>query len=106
MKTIKEYVLEEFSKEEMKDICFHGMVNGFGQLVYYHDTVNFHDTYEDEIWDMLEEDRISFGHKTIMNFIGSEMNTKDVGSMDQLKNLLCWWAVERTCLSILNEGEQ
>lgn len=106
MKTIKQYVLDNFSMDEIKDITEHGMVSGFGALIYYKDTCAFHDEYEDEIWDMLEEDRINYGHSTILELIADFHGSKNVGSMDQFKNLLCWYSVESVCQQIIDEQEE
>lgn len=102
--TIKEWVLENYEYETIVDITKHGMVSGFGQLVYYSDTVKFHDEFEGEIWDMLYEDAGSMD-MTIMELMASFNGQKNVGSTDQFKNMLCWYSVERVCNEILNEKE-
>lgn len=104
MQTIKQYVLNNFETTEMQDIQAHGMVSGFGSLIYYKDTCAFHDEYEIEIWNMLQEDAENMD-MTICEFIASFNAQKNVGSMDQFKNLLCWYSVERTICDILNDNE-
>ena len=106
MKTIKEYVLENFDSQQIIDICGNGMACGFGNLIYYTDTCAFHDLYEEEIWDMLESDREEMGCKTIVELIVSFNGQKNVGSLTQLKNLLCWYAVEKVCFDLMNEDNQ
>ncbi len=106
MSTIKEYVLEHFNADERKDICAHGMVSGFGNLVYYADTCAFHDKYEDEIWNMLNDDLCCLEHGSVLEMIGDFKGGKDVGSLMQLKNLLCWYAVERVCFELVNNSEE
>ena len=104
MSTIKEYVLEQFALEEMRDICTIGMVGGFGNLIYYADTCAFHDKYEDEIWYLLEADREEMGCKSVLEVLAGFNGAKNVGSMMQLKNLLCWYAVEKVCGELLEEN--
>lgn len=104
MKTIREYTLETFEKSEIEDITKHGMVSGFGPLIYYHDTVKFHDEYESEIWDMLHNDATD-QDITICELIAQFNGQSNVGSMHQFKNMLCWYAIERTCCELINEWE-
>jgi hypothetical protein len=101
MQTIKQYVLSEFTKCTIRDIHENGMVSGFGQLIYYHDTVKFHDEHKDEIWDMLYEEAEQNG-MTICELIASFNGQKNVGSIEQFKNMLCWFAVENICAALLN----
>ena len=82
------------------------MESGFGNLIYYRDTCDFHDLYEEEIWDMLEADREEMGYKTIMELIVSFNGQKNVRSLTRLKNLLCWYAVEKVCFDLMNEDNQ
>jgi hypothetical protein len=102
MGTIKEYVLENFNENEIKGICTNGMVSGFRNLIYYKDTCAFHDLYEEEIWQMLWDDKEEQGLDSIPDLIAS-FRGKEVGGMDQFKNLLCWYAVEKVCFDLSNE---
>jgi hypothetical protein len=101
---IKEYVLEEFDISQMKQIQEHGMVCGFGNLISYKETVAFHDAHEGDIWDMLYEDAEDMGCGT-MELIAQMNGGKYVISMDNLKNLLCWYAIEKTANEILEDLE-
>lgn len=105
MKTIKEFVLATYDAQEIKEITEDGMISGFGPLIYYSDTRAFHDKYEDEIWQMLWEDHLSFGDKHVLGLLASFNGARDVGNLDQLKNMLCWYAVEKVCSQIINGGE-
>lgn len=108
-KTIKEWVLEEVKDEtlHLEDVVQHGCVSGcVGSLIYYSDTVKFYDQFEDEIWDMLHEDTENFGNDNILQTIGQFNGAKNVGSLNQFKNLLAWYAVEETCRKLLDEKEQ
>jgi hypothetical protein len=105
MKTIKEWVLDQYEMDEIKDITKHGLVGGFSGLTYYTETIAFHDEYETEIWDMLYTDAQDQG-LTVMELIASFNGQKDVVSIYQFKNLLTWYAVERVCNEIVNEAEE
>lgn len=105
MKTIKEWVLENYGYETIVDITNHGMVSGFGNLIYYSDTVAFYDEFGEQIWDMLHEDAENM-NMTIMELMASFNGQKNVGSDYQFKNMLCWYAVERVCHEIVNDKEE
>lgn len=102
--TIKEYLLQTLSPEEISDITKHGCSGGIGGFIYYTETVEFHDKFETEIWDMLYQDADDQG-LTTLELIADFRGQKDVSNMDQFKNLLCWYAVEKTCFDIINEQE-
>jgi len=102
---IKQYLLDNYEMTEIKDIAEHGCSGGIGGFIYYHETNKFHDDHEDEIWDMLHDDAQDQGCTTI-ELIAQFNGQKDVGSINQFKNLLCWYAVEREANTIINETEE
>ena len=109
MKTIKQWVLETYSNDhdnnEIKDIAEHGCASGCAiGLIYYYETVKFHDEFEQQIWDMLYEDAQDQCITTI-ELIAQFNGQNNVCSMDSFKNLLAWYAVERVCHEIINEQE-
>lgn len=99
--TIREWVLENIDIDTVRQVVEHGLASGcVSDLIYYSDTVEFHDKHEDEIWEILYEDARDQG-MTVLELIASFNGQKNVGSMMELKNLLTWYAVERTCFNIL-----
>jgi len=94
----------QFSHNELADLSNYGAVNGYGGLIYYHETTALYNRYHDEIWDMLEEDRQSFGMKNCSDVIASFNGADDVASDEQYKNLLVWYAAERIAYEI-TQGE-
>jgi hypothetical protein len=103
--TIKQHILENLELDTIQDIVNHGCSGGVGGFIYYQETTAFHDENEEEIWDMLWEDSKDHGI-TAMELIAEFNGQKDVYTMTQFKNLLCWYAVERTCNEIINEAEE
>ena len=106
--TIKAWVLDEVKHGSinLEELVKHGCVNGcVSSLIYYEDTVKFHDKFEEEIWEMLYDEYIDFGFNSIPEYIASFNGSKDVGSLMQFKNLLAWYAVENVVNQILNEEE-
>jgi hypothetical protein len=100
----KEWMLTQFEHNEFADLCNHGAQNGFSGLTYYSETTVLYNQYHDDIWNMLEEDREAFGMDTCSELIASFHGAKDVGSEEQHKNLLIWYAAERIAFEI-TQGE-
>jgi hypothetical protein len=106
--TIKGWVLKEVEDGSinLEELVKHGCVSGcVSSLIYYEDTVLFHDKFEEEIWEMLYDEHEEFGFKSIPEYIASFNGSKEVGSLMQFKNLLAWYAVENVARQILEEEE-
>jgi hypothetical protein len=88
-----EWIAKNYEFETLKDICEHGMVSGFGSLVYYKDTCEFYDKFSDQIWELLSDFSSDQG-LTEMQFIATLNGQLNVGSDATFKNLLCWFAAE------------
>jgi hypothetical protein len=107
--TIKDWVLDEVKDGSinLEELVKHGCVNGcVSSLIFYTDTTKFHDKFEEEIWEMLFHDHQEFGFDSIPEYIASFNGSKNVGSLEQFKNLLAWYAVENVARQILDEQEQ
>jgi len=98
------WMKHQFTHNELADLCNYGAQGGFHGLIYYSETTALYDQYHDDIWEMLEEDRESFGMQTCPELIASFNGAKEVGSDMQLKNLLVWYAAERIANNI-TQGE-
>ena len=106
--TIKNWVLNEVKNGSinLEEITKHGCVNGcVSSLIYYEDTVKFHDKFEEEIWEMLYNDYIDLGCSSIPDLISTFNGSKNVETLRQFKNLLAWYAVESVARQILEEKE-
>lgn len=87
-------------KAVFEDLMRGGCTSGFvSELIYYSDTVKFYNDYENDIWDLLDEKATEYG-QNILGFIASLKGSNDVGSNDQFKNLLVWFAFEETAFEI------
>ena len=102
---IKEWLLTQEQEDIfiIKDISKHGCSGGFGGLIYYNETVRFHDEHEEEIWDLLKEYAEQEGLKLIDKL--AQVSADDAHSLTQLKNQLVWWAVEVRAHEVCNERE-
>lgn len=102
-----EYVLECYSDDdEIKyffvDLLQHGCQSGMvNSLIYYKDTNEFFDKYENEIEDLITENMEMSGADTRPQFIDSLNGCAE--NMTQEKNLLSWFAFEETARSLFNE---
>ena len=104
---IKEWLLAK-EKEEgrgstlVKDVANNGCQGGVPGLIYYNETVAFHDEHEEEIWQLLEDYADNEGLKLVDKMA---QVCKDAGSLRQLKNGLVWWAVEARAQELLQARE-
>lgn len=110
MNKLKEYVLEDLedyeTKEDklnyLKDVLNHGCQSGIVcGLIYYKDTNDFFDEYEEEIETLISEMMDSFGIETRPLFIESLNGSAE--NIQQEKNLLSWFAYEETARKVLEE---
>jgi hypothetical protein len=102
MKKIRNHLINNYSKEEIKDMAEYGLQGGFSGFIYYSETEAFHDQFEDEIWDLVHGSAQDMGYESSLDFINSFNYSKNVGSMTQLKNVLTWFAVEEASRSLVN----
>ena len=106
---IREAVVEEALQYEdvsafFEDLLQHGCQSGMiGSLIYYADSVEFYDKNEKEIEDIVERGREAFGYNNRALFIGSLNGAAHVGSMEQEKNLLAWFAFEEVAREMAGE---
>ena len=108
MSSVEKFLLEGEKAElfTIEDVAKHGCVGGvIPSLIYYVDTVKFYNEHEEWIWQQLDQHANVQG-VSIVKYISQLNGEKDVGSMIQLKNLLCWWAAEIGAQYILNEREE
>lgn len=98
--TFREWMLNQFDRDELSDICTHGANAGWSGLIYYSDTSDLYEKYNEDIWKMLYEDYQSHGSASCLELIISFQTAKDVNSDDQFKNLLVWYAAERIAFEI------
>lgn len=105
MTTLREWVLAR-SFNELQDIVNHGCASCcVGGIIYYHETTAVHDLHEQEIWEELEVEADNCGYDTPLEMISSFNNSKDISSMQCLKNILVWWYVEHIAYEFVGEKE-
>ncbi len=90
----KEWFLKNLS-EEASDIAAHGADSGWPHITYTKDCVKLYDKYQENIWEMLNEDVEDMGYKNPIELIATFTRIDMAFSDEGLKNLLVWYACER-----------
>ena len=98
--TFMDWMRTNYTDEELQNIAQHGASAGFTGMTYFSETTELHDRYENELWNMLADDTVSYGHHNVAQFIG-EM--ADVSSMGELKNWIVWYAAESYARTLTGE---
>ena len=105
--SIREWVINNIDPEYLEEVVNQGCVNGtVPELIYYADSCAFYERYEGEIWDRLDQTTCELGYDSILHLISTFNGSRSVGSHDQFRNLLAWWACEEVCREIHIENEE
>ena len=104
--SIKEWILNNLEEGQIADVILEGCQSGIvSELIYYADSCAFYEHFEGEIWDRLDQTSCEIGCKSILHLIASFNGAESVGSHDQFRNLLAWWACEEVCREVIAEKE-
>lgn len=105
-RTIEQWLLQGEKNDTftVEDIATHGCEGGIGGLIYYTETEAFHDRYQEEIWQLVNEFADDSGQSTL-KYLSNVLGDKVV-SVKSLKNYLTWFAVEVVASRILGSREQ
>ena len=104
--SIKEWIINNLEEGQVAEVVLHGCSGGVvPELIYYADSCAFYEQYEGEIWDRLDQMSCDMGEASILHLIASFNGAKSVGSHDQFRNLLAWWACEDVCREIIADKE-
>tara|TARA_Y100000004_G_scaffold46867_1_gene51521 strand:+ start:314 stop:691 length:378 start_codon:yes stop_codon:yes gene_type:complete len=104
--SIKDWVINNLEEGQIAEVVLHGCSGGVvPELIYYADSCAFYEQYEGEIWDRLDQMSCDMGEASILHLIATFNGAKSVGSHDQFRNLLAWWACEDVCREIIADKE-
>ena len=104
--SIKDWILNNLDEGQVAEVVLHGCAGGVvGELIYYADTCAFYEKYKNEIWERLWDSWSDLGGDSVLHFIATFNGADDVGSDDQFRNLLAWWACEDVCREVIAEKE-
>jgi len=103
---MKEDIKNTYNKEELENIIENGCVSCCAHShIYYKETVDWFDKFEEEIWALVEE----FAEDqeiSPLEFIATLNGSETIACTHTLKNLLCWFAVEEMAREILEGAKQ
>ena len=92
-------VKEIYNLEELKEIANHGCQSGVcHEHIYYGDTIQFYDTFEEDILDYFES---NYGNE----FLVSLFREADA-SIGMYKNNLCWAFIESVAFVAVDEDDE
>ena len=104
--SIKDWILNNLEEGQIADVILEGCQSGIvSELIYYSDSCAFYEKYEGEIWDRLDQTSCEMGEESILHLIASFNGSRSVGSHDQFRNLLAWWACEEVCREVIADKE-
>ena len=104
--SIKDWILNNLDEGQIAEVVLHGCAGGVvSELIYYADSCAFYEKYKEEIWQRLWDSWSDFGGDSVLHFIATFNGADDVGSDDQFRNLLAWWACEDVCREVIAEKE-
>jgi hypothetical protein len=104
--SIKDWILNNLDEGQVAEVVLHGCSGGVvSELIYYADSCAFYKKYKEEIWQRLWDSWSDFGGDSVLHFIATFNGADDVGSDDQFRNLLAWWACEDVCREVIADKE-
>lgn len=77
---------------DLIQIAQYGIGGGFGKFIYYHDTVSFFHSYEDEIMEKANEEAENFGENSI--FAVAVKSADPPFTLNAMVNYIVWFTVE------------
>ena len=98
MENARDYIRDAYELEELKEIANHGCQSGVcSQHIYYGDTVQFYDTFEEDIMDTLQSE---FG----IEFLIDLFKEADA-SINIYKTHMCWAFIEHVAFVAVDEED-
>ena len=94
--SFENWMKRHFTRQELREIAEHGADAGWPHITYTTDCVKVFDRYADEIWGWIVEDAEDSGKKNAAAFLAGVGRADMLDDWDRFKNLLLWYAVERT----------
>ena len=96
-----EKILSVYNKEELKEIADHGCQSGVcSQHIYYGDTIQFYDTYENEIIPYFTDE---YGVEFLVDLFKESLLGGDLAIY---KNNVCWAFIESVAFIAVDEEDE
>jgi len=103
--TFREWMTQQYDRDELNDIVNHGIDSGFSGLIYTSECCDLFDEHADEIWDLARESANEMGAKNVAAFIAGFRRAEMSESWDQFRNLMVWFAAEEYARQLVDEIE-
>ena len=102
--TFREFMIDRYTHNTRANMCNHGADGGFPDMTTYFETSALYEKYQDDIWDMLNDDCLDMGEKTTVSFIATLGGVEHAEDDMTFKNLLVWYAAEKVAFDT-TQGE-
>ena len=92
---------QTYTLEDFKEIADHGCQSGVcSQHIYYGDTVQFYETFENNI---LDELTLNYGIEFLVDLFKESLLG---GSLTHYKNNVCWAFIEMIAMDAVEEAQE
>lgn len=100
MNSLKKHLIENYSHNELADCANHGCQGGFGDFIYYSDTVRYFEQFKDDCFEIIQEYNEAMG----LGFGFPEYVNRNMDTYTTFANSMIWFAVEWLAYEI-TQGE-
>ena len=89
MRALEKQLRENYTHNELADCAKHGCEGGFGDFIYYSDTIKYFEQFKEECFDIINEYNEMTGESGFPSYINKNMD-----SYTSFANAMIWFAVE------------
>ena len=100
MENARDYIRDAYELEDLKEIATHGCQSGVcSQHIYYGDTVQFYETFENNI---LDELTLNYGIEFLVDLFKESLLG---GDLTIYKNNVCWAFIESVAFEAVEDQQ-
>lgn len=87
MQSFEQYMMDNYTTEELQDIAIHGCQGGVSGMIYYTETTALYEQFQDDLHEIVD---------TYMTDTGAQPDYiyKHIGNNMQFKNAMVWFCAE------------
>ena len=89
MYALEKHLRENYSHNELADCAKYGCQSGFGDFIYYSDTIKYFELFKEDCFDIINNYNEMTGEKGFPQYIQDNMET-----YTSFANAMIWFAVE------------
>lgn len=89
MRALEKHLRDNYSHNELADCANHGCVGGFGDFIYYSDTIRYFEQFKDDCFDIINEYNDMTGEQGFPKYINDH-----IADYADFANAMIWFAVE------------